>query len=274
VAMESRLVSYLSPQGAGKDRERDTSWRRYSACLPWVSSLHFLSFSQVEIWRRRRVGDGLRGDRGRGRRAVEDGTEPIGDEVGMDSEEKVVSLLKFVNALSAHLLEVRTHRLGGLRKMIMGDLGEEEMVHHMAIGDVVAEGVNHGAVLTIHSFKSSIDKLPGGVVMDESVRGVVLEVSHSDEPPAEDKERGDVEVEEGGEVPLAESEDGGSPGDHHRGAHQAFDVFAGGGVFPHSLQRQGRGRRRRLRARLRGGGEWLTSEGRGMKWLPSGAPKR
>ena len=94
----------------------------------------------------------------------------------------------------------------------------------------------------------------------------MLEIGHSNEPPSKYKKRSDVEVEVGREVPLAKSEDSGTPGDHHRGAYEAFDIFTGGGVFPHSLQRQEGSQRSRIGR--------LTSEGMGMKWLPSGEPKR
>lgn len=72
----------------------------------------------------------------------------------------------------------------------------------------------------------------------------MLEIGHSNEPPSKDKKRSDIEVEVGREFPLAKSEDSSTPGDHHRGADKAFDIFTCGGVFPHSLQRRQEGSER------------------------------
>lgn len=159
---ESTLIIYLTHVSDRRDFERGKDQNRERK---QQSSLHFLGFSSfhLEIRRRRRGGDSLRGDSGR---AIKDRTEPIGDEIIVDSKEEVMGLLEFVDILCANILQICPHRLGCLRKIIMGNLREEKMVHHMAIGDVVAERVDQGTIFTIYSFKGSIGKLPGGIIMN------------------------------------------------------------------------------------------------------------
>eukprot|EP00968_Pinguiococcus_pyrenoidosus_P010512 scaffold834_cov244-Pinguiococcus_pyrenoidosus.AAC.7 len=71
--------------------------------------------------------------------------------------------------------------------------GLEQVVRHVAVGDVVVQVVNAHAVLAIHRLEGALDEGPRAVVVHHRLRVVVLQVGHREEPPAEDDPRPEVD---------------------------------------------------------------------------------
>ena len=101
-----------------------------------------------------------------------------------------------VGAQGMHLfLEMSPHGMCGFHEVVVWDFGEEEMVDHMPIGDVVAQQVNGPSVCAIYSLKSYAqdnesqrssafgeftceDIGPCAVIIHNSVLSMVLQVCH------------------------------------------------------------------------------------------------
>lgn len=65
----------------------------------------------------------------------------------------------------------------------MGDLGEEEVMGHVSVGDVVVQGVQTEAEGAVHRLEGGVHELPFLVVIGQCVVVVVLQVGHGNQPP-------------------------------------------------------------------------------------------
>lgn len=66
---------------------------------------------------------------------------------------KVKGILELVDAVDLLLFEVRCDTGGGHREVVVRDLGEEEVVSHVSVGDVVVQGVDAPPEAPVHRLK-------------------------------------------------------------------------------------------------------------------------
>lgn len=121
----------------------------------------------------------------------------------------------------------------------MGNLGEKQVVCHVAVGDVVVQIVQAKAVVAIDRLKRGVHELPVLVVVHQRVRVVVLEVCHRDQPPSQEYPRGAVIVGHRLHIVLAQVE---NTTEKHHAVESADDALGELGrhrFFPHALFRPG-----------------------------------
>ena len=73
--------------------------------------------------------------------------------------------------------------IGGPSQVVVRDLGEEEMVHQMAIRNMVVQQVDPRPVLAIHGFECRVCVIPGGVVIHFRIWLVVVQEGHGPQEP-------------------------------------------------------------------------------------------
>ena len=90
--------------------------------------------------------------------------EPVLGEEAEDLGEEVARLLVLVERRVAIRLESGAHGVGRLAQVVVRDLGEEQVVDHMAIGDVVVEVIDPQAKGTIDRLKRAAHIRPGALL--------------------------------------------------------------------------------------------------------------
>ena len=90
--------------------------------------------------------------------------EPVLGEEAEDLGEEVARLLVLVERRVAIRLESGAHGVGRLAQVVVRDLCEEQVVDHMAIGDVVVEVIDPQAKGTIDRLKRAAHIRPGALL--------------------------------------------------------------------------------------------------------------
>lgn len=75
--------------------------------------------------------------------------EAVVDEIFVNAKRKVVGLVQLVQPGQFVLLQIRAQGGSGHGQVVVRNLGEEDVVNHMAIRDVVRELVNAEAKLAV-----------------------------------------------------------------------------------------------------------------------------
>lgn len=102
----------------------------------------------------------------------------------MDSKRKVESFVKLIDPTKIVLLKVIPKSLSGHGEVVVRNFGKEEMVNNVAVGNVMVQRVDSKAKLTVDSLESSVNIFPVLVSISYAIWTVMLQISHSDEPPA------------------------------------------------------------------------------------------
>eukprot|EP00962_Isochrysis_galbana_P035822 scaffold12292_cov112-Isochrysis_galbana.AAC.9 len=110
--------------------------------------------------------------------------EPILVQELVDVDGKRGRVLVLVQVGEALLGKPLLHGARGLHQVEVRDLGEEEVVHHVAIGDVVVQVVHSAAKGAVDGLEGAPHVAPGTLAEEQHLVEVVLEKSDGKEPPA------------------------------------------------------------------------------------------
>lgn len=110
-------------------------------------------------------------------------------------------------------------------QIVMWDLGEEQMVRDMTIGNVVSESINAKSESSIYGFKGGEGKVPVAIIVHDCVVVVVLEIGDAVQPPSKDSDGHQVDVGHVHERVVEQVCEQGKVREDNGGGDEAFDVL-------------------------------------------------
>lgn len=152
----------------------------------------------------------------------------------MCSIHEIPGIFVFVELALVVFDEVIPNGSSGLHQIIVGNLGKEQVVCHMSIGDVVVQPVDSKAECPVDGLKGSCDELPVLIAVDQGFRVVVLKVCDSHKPPAINDGWCTVPVHHLGDLVVEKVKNQPCIRHHNRGRNHALDAFLGM-LLPHTL---------------------------------------
>mmetsp|Transcript_28258 Transcript_28258/g.48446 ORF Transcript_28258/g.48446 Transcript_28258/m.48446 type:complete len:247 (+) Transcript_28258:203-943(+) len=156
-------------------------------------------------------------------------------EVLVHAEKEVPAVVALVHKAQFVVLQILLQGLGGHGQVVVRDLGEEQVVHHVAVGNVVGEVINAEAERAVNGFESSSNEVPIFVGVHKRLVVVVLQVGDGHQPPAEHNRRSEVvegETRQAAEEINIET----CEGQHGHQTEVALALLLVGALFPHAVR--------------------------------------
>ncbi len=155
-------------------------------------------------------------------------------EVLVHAEKEIPAVVALVHKTQFVVLQILFQRLGGHGQVVVRNLREEQVVHHVAVGDVVGQVVNAKAKGAVDGFKSGRDEVPVLVGVHKRLVVVVLQVGNGHQPPAKHNRGGEVvksEPHQATEEVNIEAREG----QHGHQTQVALALLLHGALFPHAV---------------------------------------
>lgn len=111
------------------------------------------------------------------------GTQTELHHILVHSDREIVSYITFVKEIHFVLLQVISYGISCNHQVVVGNFGKEKMMGYVTIGDMMVKIIYAKAKFTINCFKCGVHKLPVIIVIDKSIMVMMLQISHSYQPP-------------------------------------------------------------------------------------------